>query len=61
MPKEGSEMIDVTKDTLDVLAGSTAVFSLAGILPPIAALFTIVYTGIRIWESDTLKTLTGRK
>ena len=54
MPKEGTEMIDVTKDTLDVLAGSTAVFSLAGILPPIAALFTIVYTGIRIWESDTI-------
>jgi|TARA_R110002020_G_scaffold54377_1_gene151643 hypothetical protein len=61
MPKEGSEMIEATKDTLDVLAGSTAVFSLAGILPPIAALFTIVYTGIRIWESDTIQYFRGKK
>jgi len=54
-------MIESSKDALDVLAGSTAVFSLAGILPPVAALFTIVYTGIRIWESETIKELRGKK
>ena len=61
MSDKENQMIESSKDALDVLAGSTAVFSLAGILPPVAALFTIVYTGIRIWESETIKDLRGRK
>ena len=61
MSDKENQMIESSKDALDVLAGSTAVFSLAGILPPMAALFTIVYTGIRIWESETIKDLRGKK
>jgi len=48
-------VIDSTKDTLDVVAGSTALMSLFGWLPPVAALFTIIYTGIRIWETKTVQ------
>lgn len=29
-------------------------------LPGVAALFTIIWTGIRIWETDTIRKLTGR-
>lgn len=34
---------------------------LAGWLPPLAALLTIVWTGIRIWESETVVRLRNRK
>jgi hypothetical protein len=30
-------------------------------LPSIAALFTILWTGIRIWETDTVQRILGRK
>ena len=44
-----------TKDILDVAAASTAVMSLAAWLPPTASLLTIVWLGIRIYESDTVQ------
>ena len=44
-----------SKDTLDVLAASTGIFSLAAWLPPTASLFTIVWLGIRIYESETVQ------
>ena len=44
-----------SKDTLDVLAASTGLFSLAAWLPPTASLFTIVWLGIRIYESETVQ------
>ena len=43
------------KQVLDVAAASTGVMSLAAWLPPVASLFTIVWLGIRIWESDTVQ------
>lgn len=45
------------KQILDVAAASTGVLSLAAWLPPLASLFTIVWLGIRIWESDTVQNL----
>ena len=45
------------KQVLDVAAASTGVLSLAAWLPPLASLFTIVWLGIRIWESDTVQNL----
>lgn len=45
------------KQVLDLAAASTGVMSLAAWLPPIASLFTIVWLGIRIWESDTVQNL----
>jgi len=49
--------IDSTKEVLDIAAASTAVMTLAAWLPPIASLFTIVWLGIRIYESDTIQQL----
>lgn len=39
-----------------VLAGT-----LANVLPSIAALMTIAWTAIRIWETDTVQRWIGRK
>jgi len=50
-----------SKDTLDVLAASTGIFSLAAWLPPTASLFTIVWLGIRIYESETVQKLIKKK
>ncbi len=46
-----------TKEAVDVLAASTGIMSLASWLPPIASIFTIVWLGIRIYESETVQKL----
>lgn len=48
------------KEIIDVAAASTGILSLAAWLPPVASIFTIVWLGIRIWETDTIKKLTYR-
>ncbi len=48
------------KHILDVLSVGAAVGTLADFLPHIAAIFTIVWTGIRIWETPTVQGLFGR-
>ena len=40
------------KQVLDLAAASTGIMSLAAWLPPLASLFTIIWLGIRIWESE---------
>ena len=50
-------MDEQTKDMLDVAAASTAVASLAAWLPPTASLLTIIWLGIRIYESDTMQSI----
>lgn len=50
-----------SKDTLDVIAASTGVLSLAAWLPPIASIFTIVWLGIRIYESKTMQDIVNKK
>jgi hypothetical protein len=44
----------------DVVSVTTAVGTLAGALPAIAALFTIVWTGIRIYETETVQGILRR-
>jgi len=39
----------------------TVLGTLAGLLPAIAALFTIIWTGIRIYETDTVQRWMGKK
>lgn len=51
---------DSFKHIIDVLSIVTVLGTLADMLPSIAALFTIVWTGIRIWETDTVKRITKR-
>lgn len=54
------ELTDTSKNLIDGLSIITVVGALVDMLPSIAAIFTIVWTGIRIWETDTVKKLTGR-
>lgn len=45
----------------DVLSLGTVVGTLSGLLPAIAAVFTIIWTGIRIYETDTVQKLLGNQ
>jgi hypothetical protein len=54
-------MVEETKEAVDIAAASTGVLALAAWLPPVASLFTIVWLGLRIYESDTVKGLLGKK
>lgn len=56
-----TKMTEEAKQTVDVLAASTGLFSLVAWLPPIASLLTIVWLGIRIYESDTVQGLLNKK
>lgn len=53
-------MTNEGKQVLDLAAASTGILSLATWLPPIASLFTIIWLGIRIYESDTVQNLVHR-
>ena len=50
-------MIETTKEVIDVAAASTGILSLAAWLPPVASIFTIVWLGIRIYESNTVQSI----
>jgi hypothetical protein len=52
---------EVGKTFLDGLSVITVVGTLVDMLPSIAAVFTILWTGIRIWETDTMQRMLGRK
>ena len=55
-----SESHETTKHVVDALSIMTVVGTLVEMLPSIAAIFTIVWTVIRIWETKTVQTLLGR-
>jgi len=46
-----------TKHAVDTVSVVTVVGTLAEILPSVAAIFTIVWTSIRIWETETVKSI----
>jgi hypothetical protein len=46
---------ETAKHVIDVLSVITVIGTLVEMLPSIAALFTIIWTGIRIWETDTVQ------
>jgi hypothetical protein len=52
---------ETTKHVVDALSILTVVGTLVEMLPSIAAIFTIVWTGIRIWETTTVQNMLGRK
>jgi len=54
------EISESTKHVVDALSVATVLGTLVDMLPSIAAVFTIVWTSIRIWETDTVKGWTGR-
>ncbi|EPR09862.1 hypothetical protein M527_06970 [Sphingobium indicum IP26] len=49
------------KHAADGLSIGVLVGTFANLLPSIAAGMTIIWTAIRIWETETCKRLTGRK
>ena len=53
--------LDTGKDVIDVAAASTALMTMAAWLPPVASLFTIIWLGIRIYESETVQKLLPKK
>lgn len=54
MQADGSEH---AKNIVDALSIATVVGTLAQILPAIAALFSIIWSIIRIWETQTVRRL----
>jgi hypothetical protein len=51
------EMDETTKHVVDMASFATMLGTLGAILPPLAALFTIVWTSIRIYETKTVQKL----
>ena len=45
----------------DILSIATLLGSLASLLPAVAAILTIIWTIIRIYETDTVQRLLGKK
>ena len=54
------DVSETTKTAMDAASVVTVLGTLVDMLPSIAAAFTIVWTGIRIWETDTVRSWTGR-
>jgi hypothetical protein len=52
---------ETTKHTVDAVSVVTVVATLAQILPAIAALLTIIWTGFRIYETPTVQGWLGKK
>ena len=58
MPHE--HLTDATKHVIDGASIVTAVGTMMQVLPAIAALFTIIWTTIRIYETKTVQKLLGK-
>lgn len=56
-----AETHETTKHVVDALSLVTVVGTLVQLLPAIAALFTIVWTAIRIYETDTVQRWIGKE
>ncbi len=53
-------LTDATKHLIDTASIATAVGTMMQLLPAIAALFTIIWTTIRIYETKTVQKLLGK-
>ena len=53
--------LEATKYVVDAVSISAAVGTVVGLLPAVAALFTIVWTGIRIYETRSVQKLLGKQ
>ena len=49
-----------TKTLIDGLSVVTVVGTIGEMLPPLAALFTLVWTAIRIYETKTVQRMLGK-
>lgn len=53
-------MNESTKHAIDAVSFGTAVATVAGWFPSLAAIFTIIWTGIRIYETKTVQHIISR-
>jgi hypothetical protein len=56
-----TEHHETTKQLVDLASIATVIGTLSDMLPAIAAIFSIVWSAIRIWETDTVRGWTGRQ
>jgi len=56
-----TEHQETTKHLVDLVSVATVLGTLTSMLPAIAAAFSIIWSIIRIWETDTVQGLFGRK
>ena len=54
------DLPETAKIAGDVLSIATLLGSLASLLPAVAAVLTIIWTAIRIYETDTVQRLLGK-
>lgn len=54
----GSE--HASRFAVDIVSAGVVLATLASWLPPMAALMTVVWTAIRIWETKTVQSLVAR-
>ena len=52
--------VEHAKQVVDGLSMATVIGALVDLLPAIAAIFTIVWTGIRIYETKTVQKWLGK-
>jgi chromate transport protein ChrA len=45
------------KHAVDAVSVVTVVGTLAEVLPAVAAMFTIIWTALRIWETETVQSI----
>jgi len=53
--------VEEGKEVIDIAAASTGIMSFAAWLPPTASLFTIIWLGIRIYESETIQKIVNKE
>jgi len=56
-----SEQHETAKHVVDAMSLVTVIGTLVQLLPAVAALFTIVWTAIRIYETATVQKLLGKE
>jgi len=52
---------ETTKHIVDMLSVATVLGTIMNMLPAIAAIFTIIWTAIRIYETETVQRLFRKK
>lgn len=54
------EVPTLERHLIDIASVGTVVGTMTNALPAVAALLTVLWTVIRIWETETVRSLTGR-
>lgn len=55
------EAMEAVKTKVDVAAAGTTLLTVADVLPSISAVLSTIWLLIRIWETDTVRGLFGKK